>query len=96
MFYKGKKCDTRLYLLPAVGKKKTPKKYCFKVLQKPDLRQLFIDAAYYVNLASPDTQRLPLRAFVVKEGRKQGALTNRDLIKAAVIITDHQKERRKC
>lgn len=22
MFYKGKKCDTRLYLLPAVGKKK--------------------------------------------------------------------------
>lgn len=64
-------------------------------VEESHLKELFIGAAYYVNLASHDIQRLPLRAFIVKEGRKQGALTNRVMIKAAVIIADHQKERRK-
>lgn len=66
-------------------------------MEESNLKELFIGAAYYVNLASPDIQRLPLRAFVEKEGR-QGRLqeregfTNRVMIKAAAAVTDHQKE----
>lgn len=72
------------------------KKYHFKdFLEESNLKELFIGAAYYIHLASPDIERLPLRAFIVKEGRKQGTLVNRVMIKAAVIITDHKKERRK-
>jgi len=66
-------------------------------VEESNLKELFIGAAYYVNLAS-DIERLPLRAFIVKErkkAREQGALTNRAVIKAAVITADHQKERRK-
>lgn len=39
-------------------------------MEESNLKELFIGAAYYVNLASPDIQRLPLRAFVEKEGRQ--------------------------
>lgn len=40
-------------------------------VEESNLKELFIGAAYYVNLVSPDVQRLPLRAFVVREGREQ-------------------------
>lgn len=48
-------------------------------VEESNLRKLFIGAAHYVNLASPDIQRLPLRAFTVKrkkKAKKRGALTN--------------------
>lgn len=82
-----------MYLLPAVGKKQ--RNITSSFVEECNLEELFIGAAHYVNLASPDIQRLPLRAFIVKEGRKQGAFTNTVMIKAAVIITDHQEKRRK-
>lgn len=61
-------------------------------VEESNLKKLFIDGAYYVNLPSHDIQRLPLRPFIVKEGRKRGAFINRVMIKASVIITAHQKE----
>lgn len=94
MFYRGK----MLYKIVSFtysGKKKESKEISLQgFVEESNLRKLFIGAAHYVNLASPDIQKLPLRAFTVKERRKQKSegLSQTVMIKAAVIITDHHKE----
>lgn len=63
-------------------------------MEKSKLQELFIGVAVYINLASPEKESLPLKAFARTKGnseRKRATLTNKVMIKATVIIADYQK-----